>query len=85
MKSDYRKPFPNSRKVYVRGEMHAEIKVGMREIMTSKEFTHFSEGKALRSTLESDGGFLVYDTSGFYTDPEMEINLKSGLFKIRPR
>jgi phosphomethylpyrimidine synthase len=63
--------------------MHSEIKVGMREIMTSKEFTHFSEGKALRSTLESDGGFLVYDTSGFYTDPEMEINLKSGLFKIR--
>jgi phosphomethylpyrimidine synthase len=83
MKSDYRKPFPNSRKVYVKGEMHSEIKVGMREIMTSKEFTHFSEGKALRSTLESDGGFLVYDTSGFYTDPEMEINLKSGLFKIR--
>lgn len=83
MKSDYRKPFPNSRKVYVSGEMHKEIKVGMREIMPTKTFTHFSQGKALRSTLESDGGLLVYDTSGFYTDQEMDIDLKAGLFKLR--
>lgn len=84
MNSDYRKPFPNSRKVYVKGEMHTEIKVGMREILTSKDFSHFSQGGPLRSTLESsDSGILVYDTSGFYTDPEMEINLKSGLFKLR--
>ncbi len=83
MNKDYRKPFPNSRKVYVNGEIHKEIKIGMREILTSKEFTHFSDDRALRSTLSYDGGILVYDTSGYYTDPEMEINLKNGLKKLR--
>jgi phosphomethylpyrimidine synthase len=83
MNKDYRKPFPNSRKVYVNGEIHKEIKIGMREILTSKEFTHFSDEKALRSTLSYDEGILVYDTSGFYTDPEMEINLNKGLLKLR--
>lgn len=83
MNSDYRKPFPNSRKVYVKGEMHPEVKVGMREIMTTQDFSHFSQGRALRSTIESDSGILVYDTSGFYTDPEMEIDLKAGLSKLR--
>ncbi len=83
MNKDYRKPFPNSRKVYVGGEIHKEIKVGMREILLSKEFTHFSSEKALTSTLPHDEGILVYDTSGFYTDAEKEINLKEGLFKLR--
>jgi phosphomethylpyrimidine synthase len=83
MNKDYRKPFPNSRKVYVKGEIHKEIKIGMREILTSKEFTHFANDKALRSTLSYDEGILVYDTSGFYTDPEIEINLNKGLPKLR--
>jgi phosphomethylpyrimidine synthase len=70
-----RDPLPGSRKIYVKGELH-DISVAMREIMLSP--TKLSNGK-----IEENPSAVIYDTSGPYTDPNFEIDLKKGLPRIR--
>ncbi|MGM0579180.1 MAG: phosphomethylpyrimidine synthase ThiC [Bacteroidota bacterium] len=70
-----RDPLPGSRKIYVKGELH-DINVAMREIMLSP--TKLSTGK-----IEENPSAVIYDTSGPYTDPNYEIDLKKGLPRIR--
>ncbi len=70
-----RSPFPNSKKIYVEGEIHP-IQVAMREIELSS--TKLSNG-----TLEHNPPVTVYDTSGPYTDENSEINIEKGLPRIR--
>ncbi|MEN4762602.1 phosphomethylpyrimidine synthase ThiC [Chryseobacterium sp. C39-AII1] len=70
-----RSPFPNSKKIYVEGEIHP-INVAMREIELSP--TKLSNG-----TLEHNPPVTVYDTSGAYTDENSEINIEKGLPRIR--
>lgn len=70
-----RSPFPNSKKIYVEGEIHP-IQVAMREIELSP--TKLSNG-----TLEHNPPVTVYDTSGPYTDENSEINIEKGLPRIR--
>lgn len=67
-----REPFPNSRKIYVSGKLY-NIKVAMREI----EFSNPSANPDQKDNL------TVYDTSGPYTDPEIEINVLEGLKPLR--
>lgn len=68
-------PFPNSKKIYVEGEIHP-IKVAMREIELSP--TRLTNGK-----LEENPPVTVYDTSGPYTDENSQINIEKGLPRIR--
>ncbi|WP_449389037.1 phosphomethylpyrimidine synthase ThiC [Chryseobacterium lineare] len=70
-----RSPFPNSKKIYVKGEIHP-IRVAMREIELSP--TKLSSG-----SLEHNPPVTVYDTSGPYTDEISEINIEKGLPRIR--
>ena len=72
-----RKPFPNSKKIYVQGEIHPEIKVAMREITLS------DTRDTMTGKLTSNEPVTVYDTSGPYTDPEKEINVHNGIERIR--
>jgi len=71
---DAEQPFPNSRKVYIEGS-RPDIRVPMREVTLSP--TETSEG------IEENHPILIYDTSGPYTDPEIEIDLKKGVPAIR--
>ena len=65
-----RDSFPDSKKIYVNGEIHRSVKVAMREIHVDKN------GKnPLR--------YPTYDTSGPYTDPNIELDITKGLPKIR--
>ena len=66
-----RDPFPASRKIYVKGKLH-DISVAMREISLAD--TH----ERLTGKIEKNPPVPVYDTSGPYTDPEVEINVKKG-------
>ena len=68
-------PFPNSKKVYVAGTLFP-IRVAMREISLSD--TKLSQG-----ALEKNPPVTVYDTSGAYTDEQLEINIKKGLPRLR--
>jgi phosphomethylpyrimidine synthase len=60
---------PASRKIYVNGEIHPDIRVPMREI-------------SLHETA-NEPPMVVYDTSGAYTDPDATIDLEKGLAPMR--
>lgn len=63
-------PLPNSRKIYVTGS-RPDIRVPMREISQSDTPAMFGS--------EKNPPITVYDTSGPYTDPEVSIDIRSGL------
>lgn len=71
-----RTPFPNSRKVYVQGQLH-NIQVPMREITLHDTHDRFN------NTVEKNMPVTVYDTSGPYTDPAVEIDVQKGLPRLR--
>ena len=68
-----RKPFPGSMKKYVQGN-RPDLKVPVREISLSP--TKTAQGQ------EENSPFCVYDTSGPYTDLNIEIDLKKGIQPI---
>lgn len=75
-----REPFPRSRKVYVRGKIH-DIMVAMREIELDDSDPVFAiNGKSTKNY-----SITVYDTSGPYTDPNVEIDITRGLPRLRER
>ena len=68
-------PFPASRKVYLEGSRG--VRVPMREISLAPTKS-FKNGQA-----EENAPFLLYDTSGPYTDPDAGIDLHQGLAPLR--
>ncbi len=73
-----RDPFPASKKVYVKGNIH-DIEVAMREISLSETKASFN------GEVEQNPPVTVYDTSGPYTDPNVDINVHEGLPKLRAK
>ena len=73
-----RDPFPASKKVYVPGKIH-DIKVAMREISLSDTVNKFKTD----APVEKNEPVTVYDTSGPYTDPNIELDVRKGIPKIR--
>ncbi|MGH7902136.1 MAG: phosphomethylpyrimidine synthase ThiC, partial [Thermodesulfobacteriota bacterium] len=73
-----RDPFPRSRKIYVKGKLH-DVKVAMREIEVDDRDLIFSNNGELKGQFS----LAVYDTSGPYTDPHIEIDIHSGLPHLR--
>jgi len=67
-------PLPGSRKVYIEGS-RPDIRVPFREISLSPTKTSGAD--------EENPPLLVYDTSGPYTDPAAEIDLRRGLPELR--
>ena len=63
-------PLPNSRKIYVEGS-RPDIRVPMRKISQSDTEASFGG--------EKNPPIYVYDTSGPYTDPDVQIDIRSGL------
>ena len=61
-----REPFPASRKIYVPGQVHGDIRVPMREV-----------------ALSNGESATLYDTSGPYTDPTADIDVRRGLQALR--
>ncbi|GHB25723.1 phosphomethylpyrimidine synthase ThiC [Salinicola rhizosphaerae] len=67
-------PLPASTKIYVEGS-RPDIRVPMREIALSPTQT--------KDGLEANAPLTVYDTSGPYTDPDAEIDIRLGLPALR--
>jgi len=70
------KPFAKSRKVYVEGS-RPDILVPMREISLSDTPASFGA--------EKNPPIFVYDTSGPYTDPQAQIDIRNGLPALRSK
>ncbi|WP_343700558.1 phosphomethylpyrimidine synthase ThiC [Chitinophaga sp.] len=69
-----RAPLPASQKIYVHGPMH-NIQVAMREITLTDT--------RLQGAREANAPVTVYDTSGPYTDPAVNIDVHKGLPRLR--
>jgi len=76
LSAEVTQPFPNSTKIYVQGS-RPDIRVPMREIAQSA--THNLDG----SEAESNPPITVYDTSGPFTDPAVNIDLMKGMPEVR--
>src|SRR5690242_12466992 len=73
-----RTPLPGSTKIYVPGRLH-DIRVAMREIRVGDTV---SRGFGTEAAIPN-APVTVYDTSGAYTDPDISIDLKKGLPRLR--
>ncbi len=75
-----REPFPGSEKIYVSGKIHTNMKVAMRQINLTESKAMFSKGEFVKP---QNDPVVVYDTSGPFTDPSIEIDVKQGIPPIR--
>lgn len=73
---DLTRILPASKKVYVEGS-RTDIQVPFRQIDLTDTQT--------KTEAEANPSILVYDTSGVYTDPNVEIDLNKGLPRLRER
>jgi len=75
--------FPNSKKVYVKGKLH-DINVGMREITLSDTLISSGNGGSKDNPVyEKNEPLCVYDTSGFYTDDNVDVDVHKGIPRLR--
>lgn len=68
-----RDALPSSKKVYFSGDIHKDIKVGMRQVTI--------QGHGTKATVEKH--LNLYDTTGPYSDPDIAINIHEGLLPLR--
>ena len=74
LSAELRQPFPRSAKIYVTGS-RPDLRVPMREV--SLTATRAAGGE------EPNAPVTIYDTSGPYTDPSVDIDLLAGLPGLR--
>src|SRR5437660_1870345 len=73
-----RKSLPNSKKIYVSGVLHPDIKVPFREISLAPT-------KTMSGEIEVNEPVRVYDTSGPWGDPRVDVDVTRGLTPLRAK
>lgn len=71
--------YPGSEKIYMQGQIHPDVKVGMRRINLTPTVKIVDGEKVTRT----NDPVIVYDTSGVYTDPTVKTDINKGLPRIR--
>ena len=71
--------FPRSEKVYLPGTLYPELRVAMRKVEQVPSTTFVNGEKVISPNPD----IYVYDTSGPFSDPDIEIDLKKGLPRLR--
>lgn len=67
--------FSRSHKVYLPGTLFPNIRVGMRKVEQVPSVSFEGEEKVVTPNAE----VFVYDTSGPFSDPDIQVDLKKGL------
>jgi len=70
--------FPNSRKIYVAGKLHSDIRIPFREISLAPT-------KSMNGHVEVNEPVRVYDTSGPWGDPDFHSDVTQGLPPLRAK
>jgi phosphomethylpyrimidine synthase len=79
MKTDLKISYPGSEKVYLEGAIYPDIRVAMRRVRQMPTVT-IKEGERVEC---HNPDVYIYDTSGVYGDPGVEVDLKRGLPHLR--
>ena len=79
MKTKIKFDYPSSEKVYIKGKLFPDLRVGMRKVRLTPTVTF--EGGVRHE--EPNAPVYIYDTSGCYSDPNVEIDLNKGLPRLR--
>lgn len=79
MENNIKISYPDSEKVYLHGKIYPDIRVGVRRINLTPTIK-MEKGKRVEKPNEP---LLVYDTSGPYSDPEIDIDLRHGIPRMR--
>ncbi|MGZ8423979.1 MAG: hypothetical protein ACXWYD_03440, partial [Candidatus Binatia bacterium] len=74
-------PLPASHKVYVHSHHHPEIRVAMRTVVLSNGSNGHGNGNGHAEP--ANARLMIYDTSGPYTDPEAQTDIRQGLKPMR--
>src|SRR6266487_4456051 len=69
---------PNSKKIYVEGKLHRDVRVPLREISLAAT-------KTMSGEIEANEPVRVYDTSGPWGDPDFRGDVTSGLPPLRAK
>ncbi len=69
---------PASRKIYAPGTIHPFLRVPMREILQTPTHQHGPSSASVQNP-----PLTVYDTSGPFTDPLVEIDVRAGIAPLR--
>ena len=73
------KPYAQREKVYLSGNIYPDIRVGMQRVNLTPTVT-VEDGKRCVSP---NAPVLIYDTSGPFSDPAVQVDLKKGLPRMR--
>src|SRR4029434_7173617 len=76
--ADQSSSLPNSRKVYISGKIHPDIRVPFREISLAPT-------KTMSGEIELNEPVRVYDTSGPWGDPNEDVDVTRGLPPLRAK
>ncbi|HBI58920.1 MAG: phosphomethylpyrimidine synthase ThiC [Duncaniella sp.] len=71
--------YPGSEKVYVDGTLHPDVRVAMRRINLTPTVKIVNDERLVRQ----NAPVYVYDTSGVYTDPAVNVDINEGLPRLR--
>lgn len=71
--------YPESEKVYLKGQLYPYLRVGMRKVNLTP--TVSVEGG--ERVMTENAPVYIYDTSGAYSDPNQKLDLKKGLPRLR--
>lgn len=72
--------YPDSEKVYLNGTLYPDLRVGMRRVNLTPTVSIDAEGRRVE---RPNAPVYVYDTSGPYSDRNIDIDLKKGLPRLR--
>ena len=71
-------PLPNSKKIFVAGKLHRDLRVPFREITLAPT-------KTMSGDIEVNEPVRVYDTSGPWGDPSFDGDVEQGLPPLRAK
>lgn len=72
--------YPNSEKVYLNGNLYPTLRIGMRKVRLCPTVKKEENGEM---TMTENEPVLLYDTSGAYSDSNIETNIYEGLPRLR--
>ncbi len=73
--------YPGSEKIYMPGKLYPDLMVGMRQI----NLTPTAKKSGDDIMLTENAPVLVYDTSGVFTDSNVEVDINKGIPRIREK